>query len=445
MVTSGSNWLSVSGHGTGGRHIGNGRFTMTTRQNNGRNSRTGTVRLDAPGAPTRTITVTQRGAAATLSLSPSAAWTPSHTSNSRTVNVTTNASSWNATSDQRWLSISRIGSNQFVMIASANTTTSDRRATVTVTATGAPTRTITVRQQIRPATLSLSPSGNWSPSHLASGQTVNVSTSASTWNVTSDQRWLGVSRIGSNQFVMTAQANTTTSTRTATVTVTAPGAPTRSIRVSQRARPVTLSISPNGNWSPSHTSNSMTVRVSTSASTWNVSSNQDWLRFSRIGGDQFLLTVQANTTNSVRVGTVIVSAPGAFAQTILVRQEGFQVRVTGVNIAGLTNRTVHVGEHLNLTATIRPSNATNRNVTWETSNSNVASVNSSGRVTGHRAGTATITVRTNDGGHTASIQVTVSSDTLRLSQTTWNAAWRGGRLGVRVSSNRDWTIRSNRY
>ena len=75
MVTSGSNWLSVSGHGTGGRHIGNGRFTMSTRQNNGRNSRTGTVRLDAPGAPTRTITVTQRGAAATLSLSPSAAWT----------------------------------------------------------------------------------------------------------------------------------------------------------------------------------------------------------------------------------------------------------------------------------------------------------------------------------------------------------------------------------
>lgn len=58
---------------------------------------------------------------------------------------------------------------------------------------------------------------------------------------------------------------------------------------------------------------------------------------------------------------------------------------------------VKVGQSFTLTATVSPSNATNKKLTWKSSNSSVASVNSNGVVTGKRAGNAVITVSTSNG------------------------------------------------
>ena len=54
------------------------------------------------------------------------------------------------------------------------------------------------------------------------------------------------------------------------------------------------------------------------------------------------------------------------------------------------------GESVNLTATITPENATNKSITWSSSNSNVATV-SNGKVTAVTVGNATITVKTYNG------------------------------------------------
>ena len=64
------------------------------------------------------------------------------------------------------------------------------------------------------------------------------------------------------------------------------------------------------------------------------------------------------------------------------------------------------GESLTLTATVLPENATNKNVTWTSSNTDVASV-TNGTVTALKPGTSTITVTTEDGQKTASCVVTV--------------------------------------
>lgn len=71
-----------------------------------------------------------------------------------------------------------------------------------------------------------------------------------------------------------------------------------------------------------------------------------------------------------------------------------------------SSKTMKNGESFTLTATISPSNATNKNITWKSSNNNVATV-SNGRVVAKSAGKATITVTSTSGNHTASCVVEV--------------------------------------
>jgi len=83
-----------------------------------------------------------------------------------------------------------------------------------------------------------------------------------------------------------------------------------------------------------------------------------------------------------------------------------EVHVTGVDVSPAT-ASIEVGETTTLTATVSPSNATNKAVTWSTSNSSVATL-SDGVVTAVSAGSARITVTTQDGGYTDYCDVTVT-------------------------------------
>lgn len=85
-----------------------------------------------------------------------------------------------------------------------------------------------------------------------------------------------------------------------------------------------------------------------------------------------------------------------------------EVRVTGISLSD-SNITLLKGASKTLSATIKPSNATNKAVTWSSSNENVASVNN-GVVTANSVGTAIITATTNDGGFTAQCSVTVNEE-----------------------------------
>ena len=76
-----------------------------------------------------------------------------------------------------------------------------------------------------------------------------------------------------------------------------------------------------------------------------------------------------------------------------------------------TSATMTEGNTLQLTATVLPTNATNRTVTWKSSNTSVATVSSSGLVTAKSSGSVTITATTTDGTNlSASCAVTVQQN-----------------------------------
>ena len=90
------------------------------------------------------------------------------------------------------------------------------------------------------------------------------------------------------------------------------------------------------------------------------------------------------------------------------------VAVTGVTLNN-SKMGLFVGDSGQLTATVQPDNASNKAVEWSTSDDTVAKVDANGKVTAVKAGTATITVKTADGGKTATCEVTVTARTYALS------------------------------
>ena len=87
----------------------------------------------------------------------------------------------------------------------------------------------------------------------------------------------------------------------------------------------------------------------------------------------------------------------------------------------LTEKTLEEGETVNLTATVQPANASNKTLTWSSSDESVATVNANGTVTAIKAGTATITVKATDGSNaSASCTVTVKASVVLVEGITLN-------------------------
>ena len=103
------------------------------------------------------------------------------------------------------------------------------------------------------------------------------------------------------------------------------------------------------------------------------------------------------------------------------------VEVTGVTL-NKSELTLEEGKSEQLTATIKPEKATNKAVTWSSNKPDVAAVDKDGKVTAHKAGEATITVTTTDGGKTASCTVNVTAKPPTTYKVTFSVDGIGGTL-----------------
>ena len=135
----------------------------------------------------------------------------------------------------------------------------------------------------------------------------------------------------------------------------------------------------------------------------------------------------AETVATVNNGLVTAVAPGTATITVTT-SEGNKtavctvtvvaatVPVTGVTLSK-TAEELTVSDTLKLTATVLPETATNKVVTWKSSAETVATV-SNGLVTAVTAGTAIITVTTDDGNKTATCTITVKNPVPQMTMTT---------------------------
>ncbi|MGN0547867.1 MAG: Ig-like domain-containing protein, partial [Acutalibacteraceae bacterium] len=75
---------------------------------------------------------------------------------------------------------------------------------------------------------------------------------------------------------------------------------------------------------------------------------------------------------------------------------------------------LETGTNSMLNVSVYPSNATNKNVSWISSNNSIVTVGSNGELAAKAIGTATITVKSDDGGYEAKCVVTVTPATPRI-------------------------------
>lgn len=128
------------------------------------------------------------------------------------------------------------------------------------------------------------------------------------------------------------------------------------------------------------------------------------------GAGTHTLTISITEANpsstQTRTGYIQIVS-GDVTQTITLTQPKAAVIAVTEVILNKTTALLLVGDTETLTATVNPSDAINKKVTWSSSNIAVATVSPSGVVTAKGPGSATITVTTTEGGKTAICTVTV--------------------------------------
>ncbi len=102
----------------------------------------------------------------------------------------------------------------------------------------------------------------------------------------------------------------------------------------------------------------------------------------------------------------VKTVDGGFTASSNVKVLLTAISATKINLTPKTGN-IEVGASLGLSAVVKPSNATNKNIEWNSSDPSVASVSTTGLVTGLKIGEATITATSVDGGFISNAEIKI--------------------------------------
>lgn len=132
-------------------------------------------------------------------------------------------------------------------------------------------------------------------------------------------------------------------------------------------------------------------------------------------------SVNSGTVTAIKEGTATITASaGGKSATCTVKVSTKVVAVTSITL-DKTSLSMKVGETETITVTVNPDNATDKNVTWTSSDESVAKV-ADGKVTAVKSGKATITAKCEDKTAECAVTVTVPTGSVTLDKTSLSLA-----------------------
>lgn len=132
--------------------------------------------------------------------------------------------------------------------------------------------------------------------------------------------------------------------------------------------------------------------------------------------------VTVNSSGNItakKVGTAVITASLSGNSTTCVINVVDTVSLKSIKISK-SSLTMKEQSSEKLNIIYNPSNATNKKVTWKSSNTNIATVDSNGKITAKQAGTVTITAISNDGGFVSTCKVTVEALSKKVASVSLN-------------------------
>ena len=359
---------------------------------------------------------------------------------------------WSASDNASWLTLAPAtgsGNGSFMATYTANSASSSRTATITVSGPGVTSQIVTVVQAGVSSTLSVTPANQNVGD--ASGYTVFAVSSNISWSASDNAAWLTLSPAsgtGNGNLTATFSANTSANPRTATITVTGSGVSNQVVTVVQAGVSPTLAVAPT-NQNVSDAAGNTSFAVSSNIS-WSASDNAAWLTLSPASGSgngNITATFTANTSANPRTATITVSGTGVSNQVVTVVQVG----VSPSLVVTPSNQNVLSGSGSTSFSILS-------NISWSaTENSTWLSISpASGTANGTL--TATFTANTSVNQRTASITFTgsgvsnqvvtvvqdgVGSAYLTISPSSRNVLSVAGTATYSISSNVAWTATDN--
>lgn len=146
--------------------------------------------------------------------------------------------------------------------------------------------------------------------------------------------------------------------------------------------------------------------------------------------DKIATVTEEGLVKAVGVGKAIITVTsGNVSVTCNIEVEPIQV--TGISLSH-EDIEIEITDEFELQATISPEDATNKKIIWSSSDEKIAKVSENGLITGLSEGKTIITAKSEDGGHTAQVNVTVNLKGIKLTQNNILLAFPDGREVIHV-------------
>ena len=321
---------------------------------------------------------------------------------------------WSVRSSDSWVSVtptSGKASDGTVTVSvrcSENTTYDDRSATITISMEEL-SQMVTVKQ---PANLGIViPTQSFNLASDARSIEVEVQANVQ-YSVSVSEKWIkqtGTKGLTTDKLTFSVEENETYDARSATITIKPQNATVQEQVISVKQAQKDALIVKDTSFDMPYGGGEIEVKVEANVS-FDVKPSVDWIHYvetKALSGSTVRLTVDENATYSAREGKIeIKQKNGTLSHTLTVKQAG-RIAVTSIEL-NTTSLTLKEGESETLTATVKPDNATDKTVTWSSSDASIATIDEGGKVTAVKTGTAEIIASA--GENSAKCVVTVYKD-----------------------------------